>query len=109
MARQKPWEVDDGTWAMVEPLLPRPQDTSPGDPDDRTTLQGVLFVLYNGLRWEHLPPEVGFGSGATCQRRLAEWQRTGVWAELRPILRDRLPSAYRVDFTRSAMAFPEPW
>ncbi|GAA2608617.1 hypothetical protein GCM10010424_71200 [Streptomyces lienomycini] len=33
--------------------------------------QGVLFVLCTGIAWEHLPQELGFGSGMTCWRRLA--------------------------------------
>lgn len=34
--------------------------------------QGILFVLHAGIAWEHLPQELGFGSGMTCRRRLAE-------------------------------------
>lgn len=34
--------------------------------------QGMLFVLDTGIAWEHLPQELGFGSGMTCWRRLAE-------------------------------------
>lgn len=28
------------------------------------------FVLHTGILWEHLPQELGFGSGMTCRRRL---------------------------------------
>jgi hypothetical protein len=28
--------------------------------------QGVLFALHTGIAWEHLPQELGFGSGMTC-------------------------------------------
>jgi hypothetical protein len=34
--------------------------------------QGVLFGLYTGIQREYLPPELVFGSGPTCSRRLAE-------------------------------------
>lgn len=54
--------------------------------DDRKTLQGVLFVLYTGIQWEYLPQELGFGSGPTCWRRLAEWQEAGVWEDLQQVL-----------------------
>ncbi|MFD8672408.1 transposase [Streptomyces seoulensis] len=37
---------------------------------DRLCLQGILFVLYNGMAWQLLPLELGFGSGRTCWRRL---------------------------------------
>jgi transposase len=44
--------------------------------DDRAALQGILFVLYTGIAWRHLPLELGFGSGSTCYGRLVEWQET---------------------------------
>ncbi|MDQ0946163.1 transposase [Streptomyces phaeochromogenes] len=104
MARRKPWEVSDELWAVIEPLLPRHERRFryPGRKriDDRKTLQGVLFVLYTGIQWEYLPQELGFGSGPTCWRRLAEWQQAGVWEELQRVLLDRLRAADRLDFSR---------
>jgi transposase len=44
-------------------------------------LQEILFVLHTGIAWRHLPPEIGFGGGSTCYRRMVAWQR-GVWARL---------------------------
>jgi transposase len=104
MARRKPWEVSDELWAVIEPLLPKHERRfrHPGRKriDDRRTLQGVLFVLYTGIQWEYLPQELGFGSGPTCWRRLAEWQEAGVWEELQRVLLDRLRAADRLDFSR---------
>jgi hypothetical protein len=49
----KPWEVDDGLWARLEPLLPVVQRRyrHPGRRrlDDRQVLSGILFVLYTGI------------------------------------------------------------
>lgn len=105
MARRKPWEVSDGLWAVSEPLLPKHERRFryPGRKriDDRKTLQGVLFVLYTGVQWEFLPQELGFGSGPTCWRRLAEWQGAGVWEELQRVLLDGLRAADRLDFSRA--------
>jgi Putative transposase of IS4/5 family (DUF4096) len=39
-------------------------------------------ILYTGVAWRHLPPELGFGSGSTCYRRLDEWLRAGMWERL---------------------------
>ncbi|QIZ39710.1 transposase [Saccharopolyspora sp. ASAGF58] len=50
---------------------------------DRLVLQGILFVLHTGMQWEFLPQELGFGSGMTCWRRLAEWNEAGVPAAVR--------------------------
>ena len=67
--------IEDELWTLIEPLLPPPKPRRkehPGRPrvSDRAALNGVLFVLRTGLRWNHLPTILGFGSGATCWRRL---------------------------------------
>jgi len=73
--RAKPWEVPDGLWERIEPLLPKRERRFryPGRKpfDDRLVLQGILFVLHTGVGWEHLPQELGFGSGMTAWRRAA--------------------------------------
>ncbi|GAU71472.1 transposase [Streptomyces sp. NBRC 110611] len=48
--------------------------------------QGILFVLHTGIAWEHLLQELGFGSGMTCWRRLAEWTEARVWSRLHAVL-----------------------
>lgn len=107
MARLKPWEVSDELWAVIEPLLPKHQRRSryPGRKrlDDRRVLQGILFVLHTGIAWEHLPQELGYGSGMTCWRRLAEWQKAGVWQRLHEVLLDRLRGADALDFSRAVV------
>src|SRR3989442_16023850 len=80
-----PWIVSDELWELVEPLLPRKERRFryPGRKrlPDRQALQGILFVLHTGIAWQHVPGELGFGSGVTCWRRLDEWQRAGVWQD----------------------------
>ena len=65
--------------------------------------QGVLFVLHTGIAWEHLPQELGFGSGMTCWRRLAEWTGAGVWPRLHGVLLAGLRSAGALDFSCAAV------
>jgi transposase len=107
VARLKPWEVSDELWAVIEPLLPKHQRRTryPGRKrlDDRQVLQGILFVLHTGIAWEHLPQELGYGSGMTCWRCLAEWQRAGVWQRLHEVLLDRLRAADALDFSRAVV------
>ncbi|MFJ6251806.1 MULTISPECIES: IS5 family transposase [unclassified Streptomyces] len=107
MARRKPWEVDDELWAVIEPLLPRVerQARHPGRKrhPDRLVFQGILFVLHTGIAWEHLPQELGFGSGMTCWRRLVEWTGAGVWPRLHKTLLARLRGADALDFSRAVV------
>jgi transposase len=71
VARPKPWEVEDGLWERIEPLLPKVERRfrHPGRRrlDERAVLCGILFVLYTGIPWEFLPQELGFGSGMTWE------------------------------------------
>jgi transposase len=60
-------------------------------------------VLHTGIAWEHLPQELGYGSGMTCWRRLAEGNASGVWQRLREVLLDRLRAADALDLLRAAV------
>ena len=64
-------------------------------------LQGILFVLHTGIGWEHLPQELGFGSGMTAWRRLHEWHAAGVWGQLHRVLLERLQRAGEIDWSRA--------
>jgi transposase len=55
------------------------------------------------MSWEHLPQELGFGSGMTCRRRLAEWTEAGVWSRLHEVLLAKLRGAGALDFSRTAV------
>lgn len=102
---QSVWQVRDELWEVIEPLLPehRP-DPRGGRPrvDDRVCFGAIMFVLFTGMAWRHLPRELGC-SPATAHRRLAEWQRAGVFAELHQKLLRRLNRAGRIDWNTSVV------
>jgi transposase len=104
--RESPWLVSDGLWERIEPLLPGRvrRFRYPGRKplDDRRVLSGILFVLHTGIAWEHLPQELGFGSGMTCWRRLHAWQEAGVWERLHRLLLTELNAAGALDWSRAA-------
>lgn len=103
--RESPWLVSDGLWERLEPLLPAGQRRFryPGRRplDDRAVLSGILFVLQTGIAWEHLPQELGFGSGMTCWRRLRLWQEDGVWERLHVLLLSELHASGEIDWSRA--------
>src|SRR5687768_9732559 len=102
--RAKPWEVSDGLWERIEPLLParrrRFRYPSRKPLDDRKVLQGILFVLHTGIGWEHPPQELGFGCGMTAWRRLRTWQQAGVWEQLHELLLAELHAADQLEWER---------
>jgi transposase len=98
--------VTDELWAMVAPLLARRRAQPKGGRpwiDDRATLNGILYVLRSGMPWRMLPPELGYGSGVTCWRRLKAWQQRGVWKRLHQRMLERLAAAERIDWTRASL------
>ena len=77
-------------WAgLASPIAPR--------------LTGILFVLQTGIPWEHLPQEMGCGSGMTAWRRLQEWNEQGVWQRLHEVLLAKLHQAERIDWSRAVI------
>ncbi|WP_435878762.1 IS5 family transposase [Streptomyces klenkii] len=99
-----PWIVSDELWERVEPLLPRKERRFRYPVrrplPDREVLCGILYVLHPGIQWEHLPQELGFGSGMTCWRRLRDWNEAGVWQRLHEVLLAELNAAARLDWCR---------
>ena len=97
--------VDDQLWELIQPLLPRSprRRRYPGRKriDDRLVLNGILFVLTTGIAWQRLPPELGFGSGMTCWRRLRDWHQAGVFARLHQLLLARLRQNDQLDLSRA--------
>jgi len=102
MARQL---IDDGLWAVIEPLLPEhAPDAKGGRPrtPDRVALTGIVFVLRTGIPWEDLPQELGC-SGMTCWNRLREWQRADVWRRILRVLLVRLHKRGKLDWSRAVV------
>jgi transposase len=72
--------LTDAQWEKIRPWLPkRPPRPRGGRPpsDNRQVLEGILWILRSGARWQDLPEE--FPSPSTCWRRLRDWEEQGVW------------------------------
>jgi transposase len=67
-------------WAFIQPLLPPPACTGRPRADDRRTVEGMLYVLITGCRWQDLPPE--YGAPTTVWRRLKWWGGAGIWERI---------------------------
>jgi transposase len=93
-------------WTRIEGFLPEPSSPGPngGRPpiDNRTALEGILFVLKTGIQWEDLPSQFGC-SGMTCWRRLRDWQELGVWDSLHRSLLSELRASDKIDWERAVI------
>ena len=100
--------VSDELWALAEPLIPprRPAiHGRTGRPrvSDRDVLEGIAFVLSTGIGWTKLPPELGYGSGWTCWRRMREWSDAGVFDRAHQAVLDRLGEQGGLDWSRASL------
>jgi transposase len=99
--------LTDQLWKRLEPLIPTParRFRFPGRRrvDNRAALEGILFVVRTGIRWNDLPTSAFGVSGATCWRRLKEWHEAGVWQRLHETLLAELRSAGLLDLAHTVV------
>lgn len=93
-------ELTDEQWRHLKPLLPPPRKGR-GRPraDDRSTLNGVLYVLRTGCRWEDVPKE--YGSPSTCWRRLRVWEKDGTWERIWRALLTLLDAQKKLEWAKA--------
>jgi len=82
MARSGPL-LTEAQWQKIAPLLPQPpRHRQGGRPwiENRRVLEGILWILRSGARWQDLPEK--FPHPSTCWRRLRDWDEQGVWLNI---------------------------
>jgi transposase len=75
--------INDDQWKLLQPLLPEPRKNPKGGrppTDNREVLEGILWILRTGARWQDLPER--YPSPSTCWRRLRLWEDQGVWLDV---------------------------
>jgi transposase len=81
-------ELTDEQWEIVRALIPPPRRRADGRGrpwrDTRQVLEGILWVLRSGARWQDLP--TGFVPYQTCHRRFQQWVRAGVLRQVLEVL-----------------------
>ena len=96
--------VSDDLWRQFEPPIPKHARSPKGGrprADDRTCLEGLVYMARGGLPWGLFPDrQFGVGKG-TVYDRFAEWADAGVFADAHHAVLDELGPAGRLD--RSAM------
>jgi transposase len=81
-SRLKPF-LTNKQWALIEPLLPKLSKSRRGGrpwANNRSVLEGILWILRTGARWKDLPSE--YPSPSTCWRRLKLWEEQDVWLDI---------------------------
>src|SRR5512138_3422240 len=100
MSRKTKRVLTDEQWERIAPHLPEhPPSPKGGRPRacDRACLEGILWLLRCGARWQDIP--VDLPSGSTCWRRLQEWAAEGVLERMQAILVRELDALGRVSLS----------
>ncbi len=83
-------ELTDKQWETIQKHLPKPAKTGRPRSNDRMTINGIIYVLIAGCRWNKIPKR--YGDDSTANRRLNKWQQKGIWKK---ILVGVIKSAYK--------------
>src|SRR5512136_605742 len=70
-------ELTEDQWEYINCFLPPQPSVGRKRADDRRTINGILYVLETGCKWEDMPRR--YGSYVTAWRRLRRWSEEGVW------------------------------
>src|SRR3978361_234440 len=74
----KRYELSDVQWQRIDPLLlGKPGDPGRSGKDNRLFVNGVLWVLRSGARWEDLPEREC--KHKTVNKRFTRRAKAGVW------------------------------
>ena len=94
-------ELTDEQWTLVENLLPELPRRSDGRGrpwrSQREVLNGVLWILRSGARWQDLPER--FPSYQTCHRRYQRWVDSGVLRDILEVLAEDLRERGQIDLS----------
>jgi len=99
MARRTKRMLADDQWERIAPYFPEhPPSPKGGRPraDDRECLEGILWLIRTGSRWQDIP--VDLPSGSTCWRRLQEWAGDDILPEIHAVLIEELTELGAIDF-----------
>ena len=97
MARRD--ELNDRQWVVIKSLLPKPSRRADGKGrprrEDREVLNGILWILRSGARWQDLPER--FPPYQTCHRRFQQWAQAGVLRQVLEALAEDLRTRGKLD------------
>lgn len=81
----KRYELTDAQWNEIKNLLPGKEgDRGRTTRDNRTFVNGCVWVLRSGAYWCHMPER--YGNWKSVHKRFTRWARAGVWEEVFEIL-----------------------
>jgi len=95
-------DLTDEQWQLIQPLLPTPRPAGGrGRPplDQRTLINGILWILRCNKPWRALPSR--YGSHEACYQYYKAYKRSGLLKKILAALMRDLENRGRFDFTHA--------
>ncbi len=92
-------EISDKTWAVLEPLFPKPKTTGRPMMGMRATVEGIVWRFRTGAPWRDVPER--FGHWNSIYQRFSEWSLDGTWSRALSMVQASSAAAGEVDWTVS--------
>ena len=87
------YELSTSQWEQIEDFLPgRPGHVGVTAKDNRSFVNGVLWVLRSGAQWKDLPGE--YGNWKSVHKRFTRWARSGLWQRIFEVLLEDSDNSY---------------
>ena len=81
----KRYELSASQWRKIEGFLPgRAEAAGVTAKDNRTFVNGVLWILRSGAHWKHMP--AGYGNWKSAHKRFTRWAKAGIWERIFKVL-----------------------
>src|SRR3954471_18966834 len=89
-------EIADETWAVLEPLFPKPKGRGRPMMDMRSTVEGIAWRFRTGAPWRDVPER--FGHWNSIYQRFSTWSADGTWARVLATVQTSSAAAGQVDW-----------
>jgi transposase len=93
------YELSELQWEAIKDFLPgRKEHVGRTAADNRTFVNGVLWILRSGARWHDLPER--YGKYKSVHKRFMRWAHSGVWEQVfHELVRDKKNQYLMLDST----------
>ena len=91
--------LTDKQWEKIKPYLPELKSRGRQWASNRACLEGILWILRTGARWQDLPER--YPSPSTCWRRLKLWTDQGLWLKIWRVFLTELNRQKRLDWSEA--------